>query len=508
MREYILCLATLVMEAAPHGRGGAALGIVLVMGLGLMASPAEAQPFAYVTTPSSSFNSVTVIDTATNTPVTTIPVGSGPYGVAVTPDGKYVYVAYHDSFPANVSVIDTATNTVVATIGAGSHPFGVAISPDGKTAYVANESDNSVSVINTATYAVATIPPVAGLSPFGNPIGVAVTPDGKYVYVTNDVSTSSNVSVIDTATNTVVATVPVGSGPVGIAIAPDGKYAYVANSVSDNISVINTATNTVVATVALGAGNTPFWLAITPDGKLAYVTIPNSSIVSVIDTASNTVVATVGVGVAPIVSSPHGVAITPDGKHAYVAAGNPSTVSVIDTASNTVESTMISVAFPGGVAIIPPPVGVPFLAFSATLTIDLGGPPPEDTFNLHSSFTLSSTASSGINPVTEPVTLQVGTFTTIIPPRSFTKLAQERVFHLRGSDRWREPGRANQAHGHLALRVPRQGTGRELDRDHEPGDGDAEHRRRQRHDLGHGKDFPLKMRASGRDSIELNRITP
>jgi probable HAF family extracellular repeat protein len=66
-------------------------------------------------------------------------------------------------------------------------------------------------------------------------------------------------------------------------------------------------------------------------------------------------------------------------------------------------------------------LGPPFLAFSATLNIDCGGPPPEDTFNLHSSFTLSSTASNGINPVTEPVTLQVGTFTTTIPPGSFSK---------------------------------------------------------------------------------------
>jgi len=65
-------------------------------------------------------------------------------------------------------------------------------------------------------------------------------------------------------------------------------------------------------------------------------------------------------------------------------------------------------------------LGTPFLAFSATLTIDFGGPPPENTFNLHSSFTLSSTASNGINPVTEPVTLQVGTVTTTLPPGSFS----------------------------------------------------------------------------------------
>jgi YVTN family beta-propeller protein len=73
---------------------------------------------------------------------------------------------------------------------------------------------------------------------------------------------------------------------------------------SNSVSVIDTASNTVVATV--GVGMNPFGVAITPDGTRAYVTNANSSSVSVIDTASNTVVATVGVG-----GLPEGVAITP-----------------------------------------------------------------------------------------------------------------------------------------------------------------------------------------------------
>ena len=74
--------------------------------------------------------------------------------------------------------------------------------------------------------------------------------------------------------------------------------------------------------------------------------------------------------------------------------------------------------------IVPPPVGVPFLAFNAELEIDLDRKPNKDSFELESSFTLSSTA-PGINPVTEPVTLEVGTFTTTIPPGSFRKHEHE-----------------------------------------------------------------------------------
>ena len=73
----------------------------------------------------------------------------------------------------------------------------------------------------------------------------------------------NTLSVIDTATNTVVATVPVGLFPLGgIAITPDGTRAYVTNSNSNTVSVIDTATNTVVATVPVGVS--PDGIAITP----------------------------------------------------------------------------------------------------------------------------------------------------------------------------------------------------------------------------------------------------
>jgi YVTN family beta-propeller protein len=86
----------------------------------------------------------------------------------------------------------------------------------------------------------------------------AVAPDGKHAYAVN--SRFNTVSVIDTGTNMVVATVPVGDIPHGIAITPDGKHAYVANSNSANVSVIDTATNTVVATVMVGI--VPYVVAI------------------------------------------------------------------------------------------------------------------------------------------------------------------------------------------------------------------------------------------------------
>jgi YVTN family beta-propeller protein len=127
-------------------------------------------------------------------------------------------------------------------------------------AYVVNSGDGTVSVIDTATNTVVGIPIPVGREPFG----VAVIPDGKHAYVAN--RGSNNVSVIDTATNMVVATVVVGNVPFNVAVTPDGNHAYVANAGSSNVSVIDTAANTVGPTVIV-VGNAPVSVAVTRTGN-------------------------------------------------------------------------------------------------------------------------------------------------------------------------------------------------------------------------------------------------
>ena len=79
------------------------------------------------------------------------------------------------------------------------------------------------------------------------PHAIAFTPEGATAYVAND--GSNDVSVINTATNTLTATIPVGNDPRGVAVTPMGRYVYVGNRFSDTLSIIDTATNSVVATV-------------------------------------------------------------------------------------------------------------------------------------------------------------------------------------------------------------------------------------------------------------------
>jgi YVTN family beta-propeller protein len=206
-------------------------------------------------------------------------------------------------------------------------------------AYITNTSSNNVSVIDTSTNTVVATVPVGA-----TPLAVAVNPAGSRAYVANLVGNS--VSVIDTTSNTVVATVAGVDFPQGIALNPAGTFAYVTNAHLRNVSVIDTASNTVVA--SLSVNYYPVGVAVNPAGTRAYVVHNGDFNVIVFDTSTNTQVATVPVG-----PFPYGVAVHPAGTRVYVTNTNSNNVSVIDTATNSVIATVAVGTYPIGVAFNP-----------------------------------------------------------------------------------------------------------------------------------------------------------
>ena len=117
-----------------------------------------------------------------------------------------------------------------------------------------------------------------------------------------------NLLVSPSADHASAAHISVGGGPRGVALNPAGTRAYVANNVSDNVSVIATASNTVLATVALSALAFPLGIAVNPDGTRVYVVNNGSNSVSVINTATNKMIATIAV-----LYKPFGVTFNPAG---------------------------------------------------------------------------------------------------------------------------------------------------------------------------------------------------
>lgn len=317
-----------------------------------------------------------------NTVVATVAVGVTPAGMAVTPDSKFLYVADNNNYGLTgsdgVTVINTATNLPVTFIADPSfnEPYTISINPAGTKAYVTNSNSTTVTIIDIATNTV-----IGTITGFDGPSGMAITPDGNTGYVNNyggpggvGSGNGTTVRVVNLNTNTIVGSaITVGQAPAALAITPDGKFVYVINYVDGNpgngtISVIRTSDNTVVDTINGLSG--PFAIAITPDGNFAYITnfgsnnfYPYGATASVVDLNTNTIIATIPLGI-----QPSGIGITPDGKYAYATNYNTlyagsgftnltpgqGTVNIIDIATNTVISPTIAVdQSPANVAIAP-----------------------------------------------------------------------------------------------------------------------------------------------------------
>lgn len=278
-----------------------------------------------------------------NTVVATINSGVTPAGIAFTPNGKYAYVANANNYGIaghdatgqdNISVIDVSKNLVVKTIYDASfnQPQTITINPAGKTAYVCNSNASTVTVINIATNNV-----IAVISGFDGPDDMLINAAGTVGYVSNYGATPGSgsgaghtVSVVDLIHNTISSTIDLtpNIAPAAIAMSPNGAYVYTVNYMDGNpntgtISIIRTSDNTLLPTAITGFSG-PFDMAISPNGKFGYVTnfgsnnfYPYGTTLSVVDLSSNTITATIPLGIQPA-----GVAINADGTLAYVTIYN------------------------------------------------------------------------------------------------------------------------------------------------------------------------------------------
>ncbi|MBF6414985.1 protein kinase domain-containing protein [Nocardia cyriacigeorgica] len=250
--------------------------------------------------------------------VDTIAMPAGAREIAVDPDNRRAYVTGRAGTP--VSVIDTATNTVVATIPVGPNPAGVAVDPARGTLYVTDRDERTVTLTDTGTRAaVASIP--VGF----DPVSVIVDPDTPTIYVIG----GSHVSVVDTGTRTVTATIPVDSGTRKAALDPGADTLYV---VADtDLTMIDTRTAGVIDSLAIPTYDypNPLDVAVDPATHLVYVTAygaddSDGRTLSIIDPGTRAVLA------APVADgNALDIAVDPSDHTAYIA--NYTDVKVVDT---------------------------------------------------------------------------------------------------------------------------------------------------------------------------------
>jgi YVTN family beta-propeller protein len=220
------------------------------------------------------------------------------------------------------------------TVLIGSFPVAVAVSPDDSRIYVVNSADASVSMLDSDS---GTVTATIGVG--REPFGIALTPDGRLAYVAN--AGDDSVSVIDLSRRVVLAAIAVGRSPYGVAVKTDGR-AFVTNQSGGSVSVIDDGA--VTRTIALGGA--PTGVAVSPDGGRAYVADNDDHRLIVVDTATLRVTGAIEVG-----RHPAQVAITPDGARAYVTNAGGGSVSVIDLQSAAVTETIPVSVHPIGVAV-------------------------------------------------------------------------------------------------------------------------------------------------------------
>ena len=328
--------------------------------LSLGSVSATAQSLLWV--PNGLSNSVSIIDTATNTVTATVPFSAAPGAVAFTPDGAFAWV----SFPSlgTISVLDARTRAVVATISGFDGPSEMVFTPSGTKAYVADGgfavTSDKVRVVDTSTKTI-----IATLTIAPNPThGMFITPNGNFVYV----ASPSSVSVIDTTADAVVATLTGFPAPAWISMSSVGKSAYVTNSQNNGgrstVQVIDLSSNTIVASIDQLGGDSR-GSAVTPDSAFLYTSalcieatpcneVPLQGNVAVIQTSTRTEIADI-----PLFA-PVGVAVNPNGSFVYVVEGESSDVAIISTSTNTVVGHIPVGNSPGYPVFEPPLAGKSF----------------------------------------------------------------------------------------------------------------------------------------------------
>ena len=206
---------------------------------------------------------VKAIDIISGTTVFTLPLNDVA-GIAISPAGTLLYALSYDrrtyyQYPeGRLTVLDAASGAVAEAIAVGACPDKATASPDGTWLSIGHSGTHSVSLVNLATGAVTAV----GL--LDAPLGMMFTPDSTHLYVSNEHS----LTVIDTTSSEACDLVTAGL-PRGLQFSPDGKRAYSSDFGNGTLSVIDTITNSIVAT--LDVLSHPEVVAVSADGERVYV---------------------------------------------------------------------------------------------------------------------------------------------------------------------------------------------------------------------------------------------
>src|SRR5436309_2930935 len=259
-------------------------GKLLVHGLGY--SP-DSKTFAVVAIGS---NSVTLIDTATNSIKGKIYVGRSPHEPFFTPDGRELWVTVRGE--NYVSVIDPAQMKEIRRIEMANGPGMTMFGPDGKYAFVCSSFTPELAAIDVASHRIIKkIPQATPFSP-----NIAVTPENDEVWITlKDVGKVQIYSAKPPFDQKAVLDTGPITNHVNFANNRNGKFAYVTVGGANEVKAFRRgATPELVATIPVG--ELPHGIWPSGDGSRVYAALENGEHCVAIDTVTNKVIANIPIG--------------------------------------------------------------------------------------------------------------------------------------------------------------------------------------------------------------------
>jgi len=306
----------------------------------LAAAPAGAATLLVL---NKSDSTLSLIDPATGRSTATIPVGTGPHEVEVTPDGSTAVVSnYGAQTPGNsLSVVDLAARREKQRVdlGALQRPHGLAI-PDAKSAYFTSEVARGVGRLDLATGKVEWRLPTDQERTHM----VVASRDGRTLFTANVQSDSVSILQLAADGSATQSRVSTGKGPEGMDLSPDGKQLWAANSGDGSVSIIDVATRKLVRTFDVGTKRSNR-LKFTPDGKTVLVSDLSAGELVVLDAATQKQRSRLKIG-----DGASGILVAPDGSRAYVALARENRIAVVDLASLQVIDRIETGGGPDGMA--------------------------------------------------------------------------------------------------------------------------------------------------------------
>jgi YVTN family beta-propeller protein len=248
-----------------------------------------------------------VVDARTFKVLNRVPLTAHPNNMAVSKDGKYVFVAIIQE-PGGVDVIETATQKKLKNVPTKGTIHNVYVTPDGKYAVAGSIGGRSINVIDAQTLQTAW---AMEMDLGVRPMTFNTNPDGSTKWIFVQVTGLNGFAVVDFATRKEInriknpdlppgkSVVTAGSDPShGMAVTSDGKTLVVCSRLNNYLYSYSLPDLKPIGGAELG-GKGAAWVTLTPDGKTAYVANPVTNDVSVVDIASMKETSRIKVGFVP-----------------------------------------------------------------------------------------------------------------------------------------------------------------------------------------------------------------